>query len=96
MVLQNGNDDQVLQKAFNKAISTPTRAGFFQDAAPANERAGSLFWHRVKEIRMGARDGKWVRFVDLDVALVVLHFWAYITPNFSMWCPAWAVVGFVM
>ena len=43
MVLQNGNDDQVVQKAFDKAISAPARAGFLQDAAPANERAGSFF-----------------------------------------------------
>jgi hypothetical protein len=44
MVLQNGNDDYVVQKAFEKAISTPARAGFLQDAAPANERAESFLF----------------------------------------------------
>jgi hypothetical protein len=43
MVLQNDNDDQVVQKAFDKAISTPARARCLQDAAPANERARSFF-----------------------------------------------------
>eukprot|EP00978_Attheya_sp_CCMP212_P046627 scaffold402347_cov38-Attheya_sp.AAC.1 len=30
------------------------------------------------------------------MAPVVLHGWANIPPNFSMWCPAWAVMRFVM